>query len=423
MLNLYKILVYLLTPFLWALLFVRKIKGKEDTARIKERRGIPSLPCPQGHLIWIHAASVGEAQSALILINRIQKISGNIHFLVTSGTVTSATLMAARLPAKAFHQYVPLDHCSWVNRFLDHWQPDFVLWMESELWPATLDNLKRRNIPLLLINARLSDTSFIRWKIIQPVAKKILNCFNLIITQTEKDAERYNALGASKVIATDNIKYSAATLPHDAADLEQLQHDLKDRPIWLYASTHEGEEAIACRIHDALKHAFPNLLTILVPRHPERRDALKMLHPNIVFRGTEKNLPTDTTEIYIADTLGELGLFYRLSPIAMIGRSFSNDGGGGHNPIEAAQLNCAVITGANIQYQSAIFQALHDQDAVLQVHTEAAFQETLTTLIKDNTLREQYQTRAFNFAQSKNKAVDDVIEQIKPFLPMGGSHD
>lgn len=423
MLNLYKMLVYLFTPFLWVLLFVRKVKGKEEAARIKERRGIPSLPCPQGHLIWIHAASVGEAQSALILINRIQKISGNIHFLVTSGTVTSATLMAARLPAKAFHQYVPLDQCTWVNRFLDHWQPDLVLWMESELWPTTLDHLKRRNIPLLLINARLSDTSFSRWKMIKPVAKKILSCFNLIITQTQKDAERYHTLGAPKVIATDNIKYSAEELPYDVANLNILKKAIHDRPLWLYASTHDGEEAMAARLHIALKQQFPNLLTIIVPRHPERRDTLKALHPNLQFRGSEKNIPTDVTEIYMADTLGELGLFYRLSPIAMIGRSFSNDGGGGHNPIEAAQLHCAIMTGKNIQYQSAIFKALQDGNAVIQIQNEKEFQEKLTLLLADVPLREQYQTRAFDFAQSKNKAVDEVIAQIKPFLPIGVPHD
>lgn len=423
MLTLYKITIFLLTPFLWALLLSRRIKGKEDGARLKERRGVPSLPCPQGHLIWLHAASVGEAQSALILIDRIQKISGNIHFLVTSGTVTSATLMATRLPKKAFHQYSPLDHPIWINRFLDHWQPDLVLWMESELWPTMLDHVKRRNIPLLLINARLSDKSFSRWKLIKPFAKKILNCFNLIITQTQKDAKRYQTLGSPNVIPTDNIKYSAATLPHNDDDLTNLQSAVTSRPIWLYASTHDGEEAMACRLHDALKETHPDLLTIIVPRHPERRNDLQQLHANTLFRGENKNTPSQNTEIYIADTLGELGLFYKLSSIAVIGRSFSNDGGGGHNPIEAAQLHCAIMTGPHVQFQKEIFDALFKENAALQFQNEQDFQEKLKTLLTDDGACKDYQTRAYNFAQSKNKAVNDVIEQINPYLPTGAIHD
>lgn len=422
MLSLYKILIFLATPLLYALLLWRQFKGKEDPNRIKERRGIPSLPCPKGHLIWLHAASVGEAQSALILIDHIQKINGAIHFLVTSGTVTSATLMAARLPPRAFHHYVPLDHPVWVNKFLDHWQPDLVLWMESELWPTMLDTLRRQNIPAILVNARLSDTSFARWKMFRFFAKKILSTFHLIITQTQKDADRFLILGAKQAIPTDNIKYSAHTLPCDEKDLSLLQQQIGNRPLWVYASTHDGEEALACALHDSLKITLPNLLTIIVPRHPERRDALKEIHPALTFRGANKALPTDQTNIYIADTLGELGLFYSLAPIAMIGRSFSHDGGGGHNPIEAAQLNCAIITGKKIQYQKEIFDALINANAAIQVQDKQEFEEKLRLLLTDNTIREDYQKRAADFALSKNKAVDDVMELIKPFLPKGQRH-
>lgn len=420
MLKLYKILIFLSTPLLYGLVFWRQINGKEDPARVTERYGIPSLPCPQGHLIWLHAASVGEAQSALVLIDRILKINGNINFLVTSGTVTSATLMTTRLPPKAFHQYVPLDQSLWVNRFLDHWQPDLVLWMESELWPTMLDNLRQRNISTILVNARLSDKSFARWKILKRMAKKILSAFCLIITQTPKDAQRFSKLGAISVIATDNIKYSAASLPFDKNSLNALKNAIEDRPLWVYASTHEGEEKLARDIHNNLKEKIPDLLTIIVPRHPDRRDTLIDLHPNIVFRGNQKHFPLKSTELYIADTLGELGLFYSLCPIAMIGRSFSNDGGGGHNPIEAAQLDCAIMTGPNIQFQKEIFKALLDCDAIIQAHTAKEFEEKLLLLLINENLRKDYQNKAYNFSLSKNKAVDDVIEQIKYFLPSGG---
>jgi len=422
MLSLYKILVFLATPVLYGLLFLRKIKGKEDPKRINERRGLSSLPCPNGHLIWIHAASVGEAQSALILIDRIQKSNGNIHFLVTTGTVTSATLMASRLPSRAFHQYVPLDHPIWVNRFLDHWQPDLVLWMESELWPSMLDSMRRRHIPAILINARLSDVSFTRWKIVKSFAKKILSAFNIIITQTEKDAERYKSLTTQKVVATDNIKYSATPLPFNENDLSALQRKLKKRTVWLYASTHDGEEKLACDVHDTLKEKFPDLLTILVPRHPERRESLKNIHSNVTFRGDNKQLPNANTDIYVADTLGELGLFYSLCDIAFIGRSFSNDGGGGHNPIEAAQLNCAIMTGPNVQYQKEIFSALKDANAVLQVEDKQVFQEKLALLLNDTHARDIYKNNAKTFSDEKNKAVDDVMAQVNLFIPKGQRH-
>jgi len=426
MLTLYKILIFLITPVLYGLLFMRKIKGKEDPKRINERRGFSSLPCPNGHLIWIHAASVGEAQSALILIDRIHKSNANIYFLVTTGTVTSATLMANRLPsiskARAFHQYVPLDHPIWVNRFLDHWQPDLSLWMESELWPTMLDSLRRRQIPALLINARLSDVSFTRWKLVKGFIKKILSAFNIIITQTPKDAERYKSLTTQQVAATDNIKYSATPLPYDENDLSALNTAIKKRPFWVYASTHDGEEKLACDIHENLKAQFPDLLTIVVPRHPERRESLKNIHPHATFRGNNKQLPDANTEIYIADTLGELGLFYSLCDIAMIGRSFSHDGGGGHNPIEAAQLNCAIMTGPHVQFQKEIFKALHDADAVLQVQDKEEFQEQLAHLLSDQNARKQYQENAKTFSDLKNKAVDDVMEQINLFIPKGQPH-
>jgi 3-deoxy-D-manno-octulosonic-acid transferase len=422
MLSLYKILVFIATPVLYGLLLFRKINKKEDPKRIKERRGIPSVPCPKGHLIWIHAASVGEAQSALILIEKIQKIEAKIHFLITSGTVTSANLMAERLPKRAFHQYVPLDNPIWINRFLDHWQPDLIFWMESELWPCTLDSIKRRNIPTLLINARLSDNSFNKWKIAKNFAHKILSAFNIIITQTEKDTQRYKKLTTQKVITTDNIKYSAALLPCNETDLKNLNKAIGKRPFWVYASTHEGEETLACDLHEKLKIQYHDLLTIIVPRHPERREILQDIHPKATMRGPSKALPTSQTDIYIADTLGELGLFYRVSPIAMIGRSFSHDGGGGHNPIEAAQLDCAIMTGPNIQFQKEIFDALLNANAAIQVQTAKEFEKQLALLLRNDDLRKTYQENAKNFANSKNKAVDEVMEQIKLFIPREQKH-
>ncbi len=420
MLVFYKVITMLSAPLLALLLKRRVLRGKEDPTRLNERRGIASRPSPKGSLIWIHAASVGEAQSALILIDKISKIKPDTHFLVTSGTLTSASLMAKRLPAKAIHQFYPLDHPLWIGRFLDYWQPDIALWMESELWPNMLLAIKNRNIPAVLINARLSENSFKRWKYLAGTANKILQTFALIMTQTNLDAVRYETLGAKNVITTDNLKYSAAPLPHDSDDLETLQTAIKNRPVWLYASTHDGEETLACDIHLALKKQHKDLLTIIVPRHPERREEIlqgcKNAELNIVLRGNNKNLPTQGTDIYIADTLGELGLFYRLCSISMIGRSFSNDGGGGHNPIEAAQLDCAVLTGANVQYQTQLFNEMLSANAVWQAQTKEELQTALATLLSSPEEQGKLKLAAKKYANEKEHIIDTVMENLTPLL-------
>jgi 3-deoxy-D-manno-octulosonic-acid transferase len=402
------------------LLEVRLQKGKEDTVRIHEKRGQASQPRPNGSLIWLHAASVGESQSALILIDRLSSELPNAHFLVTSGTLTSAELMNTRLPDNAIHQFYPLDHPGWTTAFLNHWKPDLIFWMESELWPNMLTQIKARNIPAVLVNARLSQKSFTMWNIFKSTAKKLLSNFSLILTQTQSDEQRFKKLGAQNIHTTDNLKYSAAPLPVIAEDFKQLKTSINSRPIWVYASTHKGEELLACKIHDALKQKISDILTIIVPRHPERHDDIsktcKLMKLNTVFRTINKQLIDTNTDIYVADTLGELGLFYQLSDIAMIGRSFSDDGGGGHNPIEAAQLDCCVLTGPNIQYQSDLFEEMFAVNAAYQMEDKMHLLKTLRLLFEDTQTRKEAIERAQKFAQSKTGVINIVMEHITPFI-------
>lgn len=420
MLPLYKLLTAISGPILLLLLKTRLKTGKEDPARLPERRGKANINRPDGQLIWIHAASVGEAQSALILLERFNAANKSLNFLVTSGTVTSATLMAKRLPQNALHQFYPLDHPKWVSYFLDHWKPDLALWMESELWPNMLGAIKKNNIPAILVNARLSDRSYKRWKLASCSIKKILSAFNLILAQTDKDSSRYQSLKHNNVKTTGNIKYSAALLPFNQDDLDALKLATKSRKIWLYASTHEGEEELACRVHTDLKEKYPGILTIIVPRHPERRDKIeqtcKIMGLNTTLRGDAKTLPDDQTNIYIADTLGELGLFYRLSRIAMIGRSFSHDGGGGHNPIEAGQLDCAVLSGPHVQYQKEMFDDMGAANAVSTVTSEDELLQTLNKLLSDEEALKKAAQNALEYTKSKNKIVDAVIYEIETIL-------
>ncbi|MEC8664265.1 MAG: 3-deoxy-D-manno-octulosonic acid transferase [Pseudomonadota bacterium] len=403
------------------LLKKRLKKGKEDAARLPERMGEPSLKRPEGTVVWFHAASVGEAQSTLILVSHLLQENKDLSVLVTTGTVTSAQLMADRLPKRAVHQYYPLDHPQWVASFLDHWKPDVALWMESEIWPNMFAAIGARNIPAALINARLSEKSLKRWQKARKGIEDLLSIFSVCLTQTEEDAESFRALGMRNVLVSGNLKYSADLLPVDEMEFTRLKDSIGKRPIWLMASTHDPEEEIGCRLHRHLKKEHPELLTIIVPRHPERRDrimtACEKYGLKIKQRSTSRHLPEPDTDIYIADTIGELGLFYKLAPIAYIGRSMSSDGGGGHNPIEAAQYYCAVLHGQHIQNLQAIFDAFDEAGAAIKLKDETDFQKRLGKLMADDDGLDALQHKAGHFVKNKATVLPFILEEIEALLP------
>lgn len=407
--------------FLRSLLKKRLKKGKEDPERLSERMGEPGADRPEGQLVWFHAASVGEAQSTLILVHNLLEQHDNISVLVTTGTVTSAELMENRLPKRAIHQYYPLDHPQWVARFLDHWKPDVALWMESEIWPNMFAAIGDRDIPAGLINARLSEKSLNRWKKAKKDIQDLLSIFSVCLTQTEDDAEAFRTLGMRNVLVSGNLKYSAALLPVDDHDLQRLKDSIGDRPLWLMASTHDPEEEIGCRLHKHLQKTYPDLLTIIVPRHPERRERIvgncEKYGLNITLRGGNKTSPDENTDIYIADTIGELGLFYKLSPIAYIGRSMSSDGGGGHNPIEAAQYYCAILHGSHVQNLQAIFDAFDESGAAIKLKDEKDFQNRLAKLLADDDGLDALQHKAGHFVKNKATVLPFILEEIDALLP------
>jgi 3-deoxy-D-manno-octulosonic-acid transferase len=375
---------------------------------------------PASKLVWFHAASVGEAQSTLILIDAIRRDYPEAAILVTTGTVTSASLVAKRLPPNAVHQYYPLDHPAWVSAFLDFWKPDLVLWMESELWPNMLTEIRRRCIPAALVNARLSPRSARRWRLIARDIRALLSTFSLCLAQSPGDAGQFRRLGAPPVTATDNLKNGAAPLPFDRAELARLQRAVGARPRWVYASSHDGEEELACRLHLSLRETLPDLLTVIVPRHPERRKAVEdtcgRYGLSARLRGAERALPQPEDDIYIADTLGELGLFYRLCPAACIGRSFSRDGGGGHNPIEAAQLGCAALHGPHVQNLAVIYRELDAADAALRLENETDFAQKLRALLSDDNLLAGLQDRGEAFCREKSGVTNAVTAALRPLL-------
>lgn len=415
----YRLLTNICGSFIPLFLFHRKNIGKENERSISEKRTLsfsqersPDLDI----LLWIHGASVGEAQSSLILIESLLDTYPKLNIMITTGTLTSAALMEKRLPERAFHQFCPLDHPEYVERFLNHWHPDAALWMESELWPNMLHELKKRNIPTTLINAHMSPKSFKMWSYFPSFSKETLSTFNKILCQNQADKVLFDSLGAEHSVVTDNIKYSATPLSFSHKYLSDILDITANRHIWLYASTHQDEEELACRVHERLKKRIPDLLTIIVPRHPERRNDIALaclsFPLKISFRGENKNLPSEDDDIYIADTLGELGLFYTLSPIACIGRSLSNDGGGGHNPIEAAQLGCAIIHGPNIQNLQDIYAQMKSKNACLEVKDEHALEETLHNLLTDDDICATLQRAALSFAKDKADVIKRIMKEI-----------
>lgn len=418
--RLYRALTGLSAPVLTALLAVRRRAGKEDAQRLPERKGIAARPRPDGLLYWVHAASVGEAQSALILIDALLANNPNLSIMVTTGTVTSAEMVARRLPPRAFHQFYPIDHPAWVARFLDHWKPAMAFWMESELWPNMLLELKSRFIPAALINARMSKRSFANWDKARRFIADILGAFSIVLAQTEEDGFAYRALGARHVVVTDNLKYSAAPLPSDIQAMRALEAATQARPLWVYASTHASEEAIACRVHQSLKSILPDLLTVIVPRHPQRRDdiARDCTREGVRFtlRGDTRVLPNRNDDVYIVDTMGELGMIYRLAPIAMVGRTLSSDNGGGHNLIEPAQLGCAVLTGPKIQNQQKMFDEMDIADAIWQVQNEDELTDALRDLLTDPDARQLAITRAQQYAAKKAVVLERVMDALAPLI-------
>lgn len=346
----------------------RARKGKEDPERKGERFGRAGQPRPQGRIGWVHAASVGESVSALPLIKRLLDDDIVEHLVVTTGTVTSAEIMASRLPARAIHQYAPLDSAAFVTAFIDTWRPDFAIFVESEIWPNFYAALKNRQIPIAIVNGRMSGPSFDRWRRHPEFIKSILTSTEICIAQTATYARRYAQLGAPNVAALGNIKFDSPPLPASQGELTRLEAMTQPRPVWLAASTHPGEEDLIADVHFSLRDRYPGLLTILVPRHPERGEEVATLLEDRWLATARRSMgaePNASVDVYVADTIGELGLFYRLCPFAFIGGSLVEIGG--HNPTEAANLDCAVLHGRHVQNFRDMFEIFDEAGAAIKV--------------------------------------------------------
>ena len=387
-LRVYRKLSFAMVPLAPVLIRSRLKQGKEDPDRVGERRGLSRRTRPDGPLVWIHGASVGEVLAAAALIERLREL--NLRILLTSGTMTSAAIVAKRFPPDIIHQYVPYDSPRYVARFLDHWRPSLALFIESDLWPNLILSAAARRLPMVLINGRMSPRSFPRWRRARNTISALLEPFEVCLAQSETDAERFAALGARNVeVTTGNLKLDVPAPPADPAKLEKLMAMTRGRPVILAASTHPGEEEILVETHRTLAGFFPGLLTVIVPRHPDRGNAVAALVAGAGLRFKQRSreeLPAAYTDIYIADTLGELGLFYRLAGIVFMGGSLVEHGG--QNPIEAIKLGAAVVHGPHVFNFSDVYEALDKAGGARRADSLEALVKQLGQLLADPKARD-----------------------------------
>lgn len=422
-LRLYRVLVFLAGPVLRLSLRRRARKGREDSARLREKIGHASLKRPDTPLVWVHAASVGETNSVLPLIGDVLESRPAQTVLLTTGTVTSAAIVARfqsahpNLRARLRHQYAPLDRRNWVTRFLDHWQPQAAFWVESEIWPNMVLACEQKRIPLIMLNGRLSPRSFHRWRRMKKTARRLLGRFSLLMAQDNMTAERLHALGLDDIAMPGNLKLDAPPLPHDEAALADMKKQIGDRPIWLAASTHAGEESQIGDAHHMISATHDNVLTLIAPRHPNRGAALAKELRQSGFTVAQRSAGepvTPQTQIYLLDTLGELGLFYRLVEIVLIGGSLVPHGG--QNPIEAARLDCAILHGPHIENFRAMFDALTSRQAVAAIADAATLASQVKALLDNPAQAGQMADAAAAYAEAMNGTRERVLELIGPYL-------
>ena len=419
LLKLYRLTTDMLGPLLPLWVNARAKKGKEEAARLSERRGRSSAPRPDGPLIWMHGASVGECTMLLPLIAQIREARPDVNVLITSGTVTAARLMAERLPSGVIHQYVPLDRRKYARAFLDYWRPDVAIWAESEIWPNLIIEAKSRGVNLALINARMSEKSLGGWRKRAGSARAIFSRFDLILAADKATAAGLSEFVGKAITPIGNLKDAALPLPVDAKAKAALLAAMGARPVWCAASTHHGEDDIVLGAHETVLNTSADALLILAPRHPERRENIAELINSMGLSFTTRSsgaMPDANTQIYLFDTIGEMGLAFDMSRLSLICGSLTQ-GLSGHNPLEPARAGCAVMSGRHVASFAEVYQDMADKDAVKIISQTYDLGRSISTLLNDKAALKDAQTKAKAFCDSRADVLAQVWAALSPLLP------
>ena len=400
---LYRFVTSALSPVLPFVLRRRAARGKEDAARLPERFGRASLERPAGPLIWLHGASVGETQMLRPLVDRLLEADPERHVLVTSGTVTAAHLMARQLPGRALHQYLPVDTPRATARFIAHWHPDLAVLAESEIWPNLIWTADRADIPIALINGRMSERSLRGWQTRRRMARSLFPRMKLLLAADARTATGLSVVSGRAVADVGSLKYDAPPLPFDRAESERLRAAIGDRPVWLAASTHAEEEAVFARLARQL-----DAFTLWLPRHPERGPAVAQ-RTGLPLRSQGQ---TPSERGYVMDTLGEMGLALSLADVCLMGGSF-DPSLMGHNPLEAARAGVPVLTGPHMDSFSALYDAMQESGAV-RVVSEAEAADALRAGMTGEL--SGMAAAAQRFAATQTGALDRTVAALEALL-------
>lgn len=411
---LYRALTAVIGPFAGFYLNTRARNGKEDEDRIGERFGRYTQARPEGTLLWLHAASVGESGVALSLIDALAARDASLNFLISTGTRTSAELVARRAPPRTTHIYAPLDRGSVVRRFLNYWRPDLGVFVESEIWPNLILAAERKGVKLALVNARMSVKTLRRWESWSAAGRRLLKAFSFVSAADARTARALKRMRGEDISARGNLKLAAPAPSIDINARASLLAQIGDRPIWLAASTHAGEDEIVLAAHARLRADMPNALLIIVPRHPERGADIAKLADNAPRRALRQ--PIADAPVYIADTLGELGLFYDLAPVALVAGSLLPQLKG-HNPIEPAKLGAAILTGPNVESFQDLFDALFAAGGATQVDTPSSIAPAVTLLWRDDASRKEQLAAARRVADQGADAFAHTLSSLAALLP------
>ena len=402
-------------PFIGTYVGWRAAKGKEDPRRRRERYGVTKVERPSGPIVWVHAASVGEMSAVSPLAESIAALGVNV--VLTTGTVTSARMANSRFSGRIIHQYVPLDLKPAVSRFLSHWKPDLAIIAESEIWPMTILELGARRVPQVLVNGRLSDRSYRAWKKRSWLAEGLLENLAMVLAQSDVDGERFRDLGARPVQVTGNLKVDTPPLPVDDQALDALLRQIANRKTWVAASTHEGEEALCADVHRVLKRRHRDLLTVIVPRHVDRADALEagMVAKGLkVARRSRNDAIAPDCDILLGDTMGEMGLYLRLADIAFVGKSLTGEGG--QNPLEPAMLDTAILSGRNVQNFRESYQRLVRNGGGRLIKDRDMLAGAVNYLFNNPEMRQAMMRAARETVEGMRGALSRTLDGLEPFI-------
>ena len=379
-------LLFLLSPFI---IIIRLLKKKEDLKRFKEKFCIFSKKKRTGKLIWFHGASVGEIQSIVPLLEKFEKEKDISNILITTNTLSSSKIIKKLKSKKIIHQFFPIDLNLFTKKFINFWSPEIVFFIDSEIWPNMLVNLERKNIPIILLNGRITKKTFSKWKILKKFSKEIFSKFTLCLSSNNISKFYLKKLGAINVKLIGNLKYSQSENEKIGLD-SRLKKFILSKKTWCASSTHENEERICGLAHKELKKKYKNLLTIIIPRHAERAvmiaKELEQLNLKIQLHEPTKKIHPDT-DIYIVNTYGMTKSFYNYSSNVFLGGSLINHGG--QNPLEAARYGCNILHGPNVNNFEEIYYFLNKNKISKKIYNQKTMAIELNRLFLKRTNSKQ----------------------------------